>query len=137
MVCSAIKLSQNSKINGFENVLLHIHTIVIVLNTLGSQTSYWRKVVQFSLYFSFQEKNCIIKAQSFLNSEFRRVVKCSRIKGLLLSYIKCLAQIYNVLSTSLAHHKSPFQQSSFSFLIWRLPASWERKISKSWPSSCQ
>lgn len=112
-----MKSSQNSKINGFENVLLYIRTIVTVLNTLGSQTSYWRKVVQFSHYFSFQEKNCIINTQSFLNFEFRRVFKCLRIKDLLLSYIKCLAQIYEVLSTSLAHHKSPFQQSSFSFLF--------------------
>ena len=56
--------SHNPVISGFENVLLHIHTIVIVLDTLGNSNKLLRKVVQFSSSFLFKEKHsfdCIIK----------------------------------------------------------------------------
>ena len=49
--------SHNPVISGFENVLLHIHTIVIVLDTLGNSNKLLRKVVQFSSYFLFKEKH--------------------------------------------------------------------------------
>ena len=38
-----MKLSQNPKLNGFENVLLHIHTTVVVLNTLGNSNKLLKK----------------------------------------------------------------------------------------------
>lgn len=74
-----MKSSHNPKINGFENVLLHIHTIVVVLDTLGHSNKLLKKSPVFFFLF-IQRETLFIKAQSppFLNFEFRRVFKNER-----------------------------------------------------------